>query len=217
LRPANLNGRCGRAPQLNTEEEIVMADVLAEVLTANARYAADFGEKGKLALPPARHFAILTCMDARLDPAKYAGLIEGGAHVIRNAGGRATDDAIRSLVISYKLLGTNEWFVIHHTDCGMQLFDDQVIGNLLESSLETASIDAQGWHDHGQGPGSHEGRYIKWHSFSDLNASVVEDVKRIRAHPLVPDRIPIHGYVYDVRDGQLVDVPGAKGAGAAIG
>src|SRR6201990_2075022 len=115
--------------------------VFQEVVSANEKYAGDFGNKRKLALPPARHFAILTCMDARLDPAKYAGLVEGDAHVIRNAGGRATDDAIRSLVISYKLLGTNEWFVIHHTDCGMQLFDDQVIGNLLESSLETASID----------------------------------------------------------------------------
>ncbi|MGD0107669.1 MAG: carbonic anhydrase [Rhodopila sp.] len=192
-----------------------MADVLAEVLDANARYAAAFGEKGKLPLPPARRFAILTCMDARLDPAKYAGLVEGDAHVIRNAGGRATDDAIRSLVISYKLLGTNEWFVIHHTDCGMQLFDDQVIGGLLENSLETATIDAQDWHDHGGGPGSQEGRYIKWHSFTDLNASVVADVRRIRAHPLVPGRIPIHGYVYDVRSGRLLDVPGAKGAGAA--
>src|SRR5882762_6827926 len=117
--------------------------VLAEVLKANAGYAATFGAKGKLTIPPARHFAILTCMDARLDPAKYAGLVEGDAHVIRNAGGRATDDAIRSLVISYKLLGTNEWFVIHHSDCGMQLFDDEVIGSLLENSLETASIDTQ--------------------------------------------------------------------------
>src|ERR1700679_839515 len=117
-----------------------MADVLSEVLDANNRYADSFGERGKLTLPPARHFAILTCMDARLDPAKYAGLVEGDAHVIRNAGGRATDDAIRSLVISYKLLGTNEWFVIHHIDCGMQLFDDQEIGGLLENSLQTASI-----------------------------------------------------------------------------
>ncbi|MGD0106830.1 MAG: carbonic anhydrase [Rhodopila sp.] len=191
-----------------------MADVLTEVLDANARYAAAFGEKGTLPLPPARHFAILTCMDARLDPAKHAGLVEGDAHVIRNAGGRATDDAIRSLVISYKLLGTKEWFVIHHTDCGMQLFDDQVIGGLLENSLETASIDAQGWHDHGGGPGSQEGRYIKWRSFTDLNASVIADVKRIRAHPLVPGRIPVHGYVYDVRSGRLLEVPGAKEAGA---
>src|ERR1019366_4156151 len=89
-----------------------MSEVLKEVLTANKEYAASFGEKAGLAMPPARRFAILTCMDARLDPAKYAGLREGDAHVIRNAGGRAGDDAIRSLVISYKLLGTREWFVI---------------------------------------------------------------------------------------------------------
>jgi carbonic anhydrase len=93
--------------------------VLPEVLKSNASYAATFGAKSKLTIPPARHFTILTCMDARLDPAKYAGLAEGDAHVIRNAGGRASNDALRSLVISYKLLGTNEFFVIHHTDCGM--------------------------------------------------------------------------------------------------
>src|ERR1700710_3282311 len=101
--------------------------VLDEVLSANRAYAADFGAKSELALPPARGFAILTCMDARLDPAKYAGLSEGDAHVIRNAGGRASDDAIRSLVISYKLLGTQEFFVIHHTDCGMLFFTNEVI------------------------------------------------------------------------------------------
>ena len=96
-----------------------------EVLRANEQYASSFASKGDLALPPARGFAILTCMDARLDPAKYAGLSEGDAHVIRNAGGRASDDAIRSLVISYKLLGTSEWFVIHHTNCGMEFFTDE--------------------------------------------------------------------------------------------
>ncbi len=95
-----------------------MSQILSEVLDANEKYSANFGDRGKLALPPARSFAILTCMDARLDPAKYAGLSEGDAHVIRNAGGRASDDAIRSLVISYKLLGTREFFVIHHTNCG---------------------------------------------------------------------------------------------------
>ena len=99
-----------------------MSQILDEVLAANRDYAETFGDKARLALPPARGFAILTCMDARLDPAKYAGLSEGDAHVIRNAGGRASDDAIRSLVISYKLLGTKEWFVIHHTDCGMALY-----------------------------------------------------------------------------------------------
>ena len=95
-----------------------MTKALDDVLAANQAYAADFGDKGSLPMPPARRFAVLTCMDARLDPAKFAGLTEGDAHVIRNAGGRASDDAIRSLVISHKLLGTKEWLVIHHTDCG---------------------------------------------------------------------------------------------------
>jgi carbonic anhydrase len=118
-----------------------------EVLQANEEYAASFGGRSNLALPPARHFAILTCMDARLDPAKYAGLSEGDAHVIRNAGGRASDDAIRSLVISYKLLGTQEWFVIHHTNCGMEFFTDEIIRGLLASSLETAELGADGFRD----------------------------------------------------------------------
>src|ERR1700720_563284 len=111
-----------------------MSEILKEVLSANSSYSRDFGEKGKLALPPARRFAILTCMDARLDPAKFAGLREGDAHVIRNAGGRASDDAIRSLVISYKLLGTREWFVIHHTNCGMEFFTDALMRDLLAHS-----------------------------------------------------------------------------------
>src|SRR6202161_1587855 len=124
-----------------------MSKVLSEVIDANAKFSAEFGEKGKLAMPPARRFAILTCMDARLDPAKFAGLAEGDAHVIRNAGGRASDDAIRSLVISYKLLGTQEFFVIHHTECGMLYFTNDVIRGLLASSLETAELDAEGFVD----------------------------------------------------------------------
>jgi carbonic anhydrase len=189
--------------------------VLREVLKANDDYAKSFGEKSKLPLPPGRRFAILTCMDARLDPAKYAGLAEGDAHVIRNAGGRASDDAIRSLVISHKLLGTNEWFVIHHTDCGMQLFDDEIISDLLEQSLDTATIDEHGWHDHGHGPGSVHGHYVKWLTFKDLEESVIEDVARIRSHPLVPKDIPIYGYVYDVRSGRLIEVPEASKLGLA--
>ena len=135
-----------------------MSKIRDEVLAANQRYAADFGDKGKLALPPARQFAILTCMDARIDPAKLAGLAEGDAHVIRNAGGRASDDAIRSLVISHKLLGTREWFVIHHTNCGMELFTDDVMRNLLAQSLQTASFDGKVWRDPGGG-GSHAGDF----------------------------------------------------------
>src|SRR5213083_45652 len=189
--------------------------VLSEVLKANAGYAASFGEKGKLALPPARQFAILTCMDARLDPAKYAGLAEGDAHVIRNAGGRASDDAIRSLVISYKLLGTREWFVIHHTDCGMEFFSDDVMRGLLGQSLETAELGPDGFRDIGSGPGSTEAKYIDWLTISDREQSVVEDVARIRAHPLVPRRIPIYGYVYDVKTGRLIEIPDATAVGRA--
>ena len=189
--------------------------VLDEVLSANEEYAASFGARSELALPPARRFAILTCMDARLDPAKYAGLSEGDAHVIRNAGGRASDDAIRSLVISYKLLGTQEWFVIHHTNCGMEFFDDETMRSLLGQSLETAELGPDGFRDVGSGPGSSEARYIDWLTISDANGSVVEDVSRIRAHPLVPARIPIYGYVYDVTTGRLVEVPEATAAGRA--
>lgn len=191
-----------------------MSQVRDEVLNANQRYAAAFGEKASLALPPVRRFAILTCMDARLDPAQFAGLSEGDAHVVRNAGGRASGDAIRSLVISYKLLGTREWFVIHHTDCGMEFFTDELMGELLEKSLDTAELTAQGFRDVGQGPGSTEGRYVKWLTIRDQAGAVVEDVARIRAHPLVPPTIPIYGYVYDVKSGRLIEVPAATRAGA---
>ena len=189
--------------------------VLAEVLAANAAYATGFGTKSELALPPARRFAILTCMDARLDPAKYAGLSEGDAHVIRNAGGRASDDAIRSLVISYKLLGTAEWFVIHHTNCGMEFFSDEVMRGLLANSLETAALGADGFYDVGTGPGSPEANYIDWLTIADQTQSVVDDVARIRNHPLVPGGIPIYGYVYDVTTGKLNEVAAATQAGAA--
>jgi carbonic anhydrase len=189
--------------------------VLKEVLAANDQYAAEFGSKSELALPPARGFAILTCMDARLDPAKYAGLSEGDAHVIRNAGGRASDDAIRSLVISYKLLGTKEWFVIHHSDCGMEFFTDEVMRGLLAKSLETAALGADGFYDVGTGPGSAEAQYIDWLTIGEQAQSVTEDVARIKNSPLVPKSIPIYGYIYDVKTGRLVEVPTATAAGAA--
>ncbi|MGR9100674.1 MAG: beta-class carbonic anhydrase [Gammaproteobacteria bacterium] len=191
-----------------------MSQILNEVLQANRDYAASF-DKGDLPMPPGRHFAILTCMDARLDPAKYAGLAEGDAHVIRNAGGRASDDAIRSLVISYKLLGTREWFVIHHTDCGMETFDNGIMSDLLCSSLKTASVDASGWHDCCEGPGSAEGKYINWLTIKDQAESVKEDVLRIKSHPLVPADIPVYGYIYDVKSGKLIEVSEAIEAGRA--
>jgi carbonic anhydrase len=189
--------------------------VLNEVLTANAAYASTFGAKSALGMPPARRFAILTCMDARLDPAKYAGLAEGDAHVIRNAGGRASDDAIRSLVISHKLLGTDEWFVVHHTNCGMEFFTDEVMRGLLHSSLETAALGDQGFYDVGKGPGSAEGNYVDWLTIANQEQSVVDDVTRIRNHPLVEATVPIYGYIYDVASGELNEVAAATKAGAA--
>jgi len=184
-----------------------MSKILQEVIAANEKYSANFGDKAKLAMPPARQFAILTCMDARLDPAKFAGLAEGDAHVIRNAGGRASDDAIRSLVISYKLLGTREWFVIHHTNCGMEFFTNEVMRGLLANSLETAALTEKGFQDVGMGPGSRAGEYIEWLTIRDQEQSVRDDVQRIREHPLVPENIAVYGYVYDVKSGRLLEVP----------
>jgi len=192
-----------------------MSSVLREVLSANQKYSESFGEKANLALPPARRFAVLTCMDARLDPAKYAGLIEGDAHVIRNAGGRASDDAIRSLVISYKLLGTREFFIIHHTDCGMEFFTNEIMRGLLKNSLETAELTPTGFRDVGKGPGSPACEFIDWLTISDEKQAVVDDVVRVRNHPLVPRSIPIYGYIYDVKSGKLIEVEEATRAGAS--
>jgi carbonic anhydrase len=196
---------------------MAMSEVQKEILAANRDYAATFGEKSELPLPPARRFAILTCMDARLDPGKFAGLAEGDAHVVRNAGGRASDDAIRSLVISHKLLGTREWFVIHHTNCGMELFTDDVIADLLEEDLGTAEYDGTSWSNPNHRGGHAAGHFINWHTIKDQAASVVQDVRRIREHPLVSTEIPIYGYIYDVRSGQIVEVPEATEAGRAAG
>src|SRR5262249_45479190 len=187
-----------------------MSAVLEEVLAANDRYAASFGEKGKLALPPARRFAVLTCMDARIDPAKALGLAEGDAHVIRNAGARASDDAIRSLVISHKLLGTKEWFVIHHTNCGMELFTDEIIRGLLAQSLEPATVDANGWHDHGNGAATREAEYIDSLIKRDHVGSARSDPESIRSRPLVPSAMRLHGYVYQVETGLTVEAPGTS-------
>lgn len=192
-----------------------MSDILNEVLSANETYSAKFGDKKNLAMPPKRRFAILTCMDARLDPAKFAGLSEGDAHVIRNAGGRASDDAIRSLVISYKLLGTREWFVIHHTDCGMLTFTNDIIRNLLANSLEPAKLDGENWKDVGKGPGSRAGEYVEFLPFNNIEQSVIDDVERIRNHPLVPEDIPIYGYIFDVKSGRLIEVKEANRLGEA--
>src|SRR5216684_2385521 len=158
-----------------------------EFLKANEAYAATF-QKGDLPMPPARHVAVLTCMDARLHPARFLGLEEGDAHVIRNAGGRASEDAIRSLVISEQLLGTNTVVVIHHTDCGMLTFSNADLRTKLRQELG-ANADN-----------------IDFLPFKDLEQSVRDDVATIKASPLIPDNIEVNGFIYDVRSGKLSPV-----------
>jgi len=160
---------------------------LKKLLDANERFASDF-DKGKLPMPPARSVAVLACMDARLHPEKFLGLDIGDAHVIRNAGGRASDDAIRSLIISSKLLGTREFLVIHHTDCGMLTFSNDELREKL--AAET---------------GNDAGK-IDFLPFTDLKDSVREDVRRIQASPFISDDIPVSGFVYDVKTGRLEPV-----------
>jgi carbonic anhydrase len=159
---------------------------LPGLLDANQRYAASFA-KGDLPMPPGRHLAVLVCMDARIDPARVLGLEEGDAHVIRNAGGRASDDAIRSLAISQQLLGTREVVVIHHTDCGMLTFNNDQLRAKLKQGL---GADASG---------------IDFLPFNDLEQSVKDDVKRIQESPLLLD-VPLSGFIYDVRSGRLNSV-----------
>src|SRR4051812_33546523 len=154
-----------------------------EVSAANDRYAEAFG-KGDLPMPPGRRFAVVTCMDARLDPARFLGLEEGDAHVIRNAGGIVTDDALRSLVISHHLLGTQEALVIAHTDCGMLTFTDDELRERLGS--DAADVD--------------------FHAFPNLEERVRESVAAIRETRLLPESFGARGYVYDVRSGRLQDV-----------
>jgi carbonic anhydrase len=158
-----------------------------EFLRANETYAATF-QKGHLPMPPARQVGVLTCMDARLDPARFLGLEEGDAHVIRNAGGRASEDAVRSLVISQQLLGTNTVVVIHHTDCGMLTFSNADLRTKLKQEL---GADAE---------------HIDFLPFQDLEQSVRDDVATLRASPLIPKSVSISGFIYDVRSGRLIPV-----------
>lgn len=161
--------------------------VLDEVRAANERYAAAFA-KGSLAMPPARRFAVLTCMDARIDPARALGLEEGDAHVIRNAGGIASDDALRSIVISHALLGTQEVLVIGHTDCGMLTFTNDQLRDQLR---EERGVDAT---------------HIDFQPFSDVAGRVAASVRRVRETPLLPDDYGVHGFVYDVGTGLVEPV-----------
>lgn len=154
-----------------------------EILAANAAYADGFA-KGDLPAPPARRFAVVTCMDARLDPARFLGLDVGDAHVIRNGGGLASDDALRSLAISHHLLGTEEVFVIGHEGCGMLSFANEDLRDRLGDAA----------------------RDVDFLPFSNLDEAVADSVRRIRESPLLPDGFTAHGLVYDVRSGRLREV-----------
>jgi carbonic anhydrase len=160
--------------------------VTDELLRNNETYARSF-KKGGLPLPPAKHVAVLACMDARLDVHKILGLAEGDAHVIRNAGGVATDDAIRSLLISQRLLGTNEIILIHHTDCGMLTFKDDEVKRQIESELGVRPPFAL-------------------EAFGDLAGDVKQSIARIYASPFIPNKSSVRGFIYDVRTGHLSEV-----------
>jgi carbonic anhydrase len=160
--------------------------VTDELLQNNAAYAESF-EKGDLPLPPARGLAVVACMDARLDVHKILGLEEGDAHVIRNAGGVITDDEIRSLTISQRLLGTREVVLIHHTDCGMLTFSDD-------------DLKAQIHEEVGMKP------HFSMESFSDLEEDVRQSIARIKASPFVPHKESVRGFIYEVETGKLREV-----------
>jgi carbonic anhydrase len=160
--------------------------VTDDLVQANENYAANF-DKGDLPMPPAKHTTVVTCMDARLLPSHFLGLEEGDAHVIRNAGGRV-QDALRSIVISQRLLGTNEVLVIHHTDCGMLTFQNE---DLYAKVREDLGADASD---------------IDFLPFPDLEQSVRDDVQFLKDSPLVPDDVSVRGFVYDVKNGKLSEV-----------
>ncbi len=161
--------------------------IVDQFVKANTAFAKDF-DKGDLPLPPAKQFVVLTCIDARLDPAKFLGLAMGDAHVIRNAGGRASDDALRSMIISSRLLGTREYAVIHHSDCGMLLFTNDDLRSKLQADT------------------GRDTSHMDFLPFSDLDESVREDVRHIRENPFIPPDVEVSGWVYDVKTGKLREV-----------
>jgi carbonic anhydrase len=160
--------------------------VTDELLQNNESYASGFS-KGDLAMPPAKHTTVITCMDARLVPSRLLGLEEGDAHVIRNAGGVVTDDEIRSLAISQRLLGTEEIILIHHTDCGMLTFTDDDFKRQVQDDV---------------------GIKPEWaaEAFSDLDEDVRQSIARIKASPFIPRTDAVRGFVYDVAEGTLREV-----------
>jgi carbonic anhydrase len=159
-----------------------------EVLRANESYAQNF-TLGHLALPPARKLAIVACMDARLMVDQIMGLKAGDAHIIRNAGGIVTEDALRSLILSHHLLGTQEFMIINHTDCGMLTFKDEEVRAKLQQLTGTAAVAP-----------------VHFHAFSNLEENVRQQIQEVKSHPWIPKQIPIREFIYDVKTGSLQEV-----------
>ena len=159
-----------------------------DVLGANQTYAQGFN-LGHLPMPPARKLAVVACMDARLTVSQLLGLKTGEAHIIRNAGGIVTEDALRSLIISHHLLGTNEFMIINHTDCGMLTFKDDELRKKLQTQTGTATVAP-----------------VRFHAFTNLEANVREQIQKVRSHPWIPKHIPVRGFIYDVKSGKLNEV-----------
>ncbi len=162
--------------------------IIDEVVRANQSYARSFA-LGTLSIPPARKLAVVACMDARLTVELMLGLKTGDAHIIRNAGGIVTEDAVRSLLISHHLLGTEEFVIINHTDCGMLTFKDNELYARLQQQTGTAAVAP-----------------ARFHAFSNLEENVREQIQKLRSHPWVPRQIPVRGFIYDVKTGQLNEV-----------
>jgi carbonic anhydrase len=161
--------------------------IYEENLAANQHYAEKFS-LGHLPMPPAQKLAIVACMDARLTVEQFLGLKTGDAHIIRNAGGLVTEDALRSLIISSYLLGTRTYYVVQHTDCGMLTFTDEKLREKLKSET------------------GHDASHLHFHSFSDVEKSVKKQLQTIRNNPFLPRDIDVHGFVYDVRTGKLLEI-----------
>jgi carbonic anhydrase len=172
-------------------------NAIDEVLRANEDYARNFGS-GSLPMPPGCKLAVVACMDARLVISRMLGLREGDAHVIRNAGGIIDDDALRSLIISHYLLGTQEFMLIHHTDCGMLTFKDDDLHARLRKETGAAAVSPD-----------------RFYSFSDLEADVREQIAKLKSHPWVPRWIPVRGFIFDVKTGRLKEVSAARAGEAS--
>ena len=162
--------------------------VVEAVLKSNQSYAQNF-TLGDLPMPPARKLAVIACMDARLTVEEMLGLKTGDAHIIRNAGGIVTEDALRSLIISYHLLGTQEFMIINHTDCGMLTFKDEELRAKLQQKTGTAAAAP-----------------VHFHAFRDVEKNVRQQIETVESHPWIPKHIPVRGFVYDVKTGRLNEV-----------